>query len=57
MAKRFYILLYLFLSRTYKNVDVSARQEVDEHDSSIVRKPAAPLSPAPLKLMDGAGPL
>ena len=22
MAKRFYILLYLFLSRTYKNVDV-----------------------------------
>ncbi|STV36462.1 YeaH [Klebsiella pneumoniae] len=23
MAKRFYILLYLFLSRTYKNVDVS----------------------------------
>ncbi|MBN0856917.1 DUF444 family protein, partial [Pseudomonas aeruginosa] len=38
MAKRFYILLYLFLSRTYKNVDVvyirhhTQAKEVDEHE-------------------------
>ncbi len=38
MAKRFYILLYLFLNRTYKNVDVvfirhhTQAKEVDEHE-------------------------
>ena len=38
MAKRFYILLYLFLSRTYKNIDVvyirhhTQATEVNEHD-------------------------
>ncbi len=38
MAKRFYILLYLFLSRTYKNVEVvyirhhTQAKEVDEHE-------------------------
>ncbi|MEN1933431.1 DUF444 family protein [Escherichia coli] len=38
MAKRFYILLYLFLSRTYKNVEVvyirhhTRAKEVDEHE-------------------------
>lgn len=38
IAKRFYILLYLFLSRTYKNVDVayirrhSQAKEVNEHE-------------------------
>lgn len=38
MAKRFYILLYLFLSRTYKNVDVvyirhhTQAKEVDEQE-------------------------
>ena len=40
MAKRFYILLYLFLSRTYKNVDVVyitppyPGKRVDEHEFS-----------------------
>ncbi len=53
MAKRFYILLYLFLSRTYKNVDVvyirhhTGQKRWMSTNSSILRKPAAPLSPAP----------
>lgn len=53
MAKRFYILLYLFLSRTYKNVEVvyirhhTQAKEVDEHEFSTRRKLAAPLFPAP----------
>ncbi|MEX0632014.1 YeaH/YhbH family protein [Serratia ureilytica] len=52
MAKRFYILLYLFLSRTYKNVEVvyirhhTRRKRWTNRSSSIRRKPAAPSSPA-----------
>lgn len=51
MAKRFYILLYLFLSRTYKNVDVvyirhhTQAKEVDEQEFSTRKKPAEPSSP------------
>ena len=47
-ARRFYILPYLFLSRTYKNVDVvyirhhTQAKEVMSTNSSILRKPAAP---------------
>ena len=45
MAKRFYILLYLFLSRTYKNVEVvyirhhTQAKEVDEHAPSTILPP------------------
>jgi uncharacterized sporulation protein YeaH/YhbH (DUF444 family) len=52
MAKRFFILLYLFLSRTYDNIEVVIRhhtqaKEVDEEEFFHSRKPAAPSSPAP----------
>lgn len=53
MAKRFYILLYLFLSRTYKNVEVvyirhhtQAKKSMNMSFSTR-RKLAAPLFPAP----------
>ena len=52
MAKRFYILLYLFLSRTYKNVEVVyIRHHTQEKkwmnmSSSTRRKPGAPSSRA-----------
>jgi uncharacterized sporulation protein YeaH/YhbH (DUF444 family) len=53
MAKRFYILLYLFLSRTYKNVKWSIfattprRKRWMSMSFSTRRRPAVPLSPAP----------
>lgn len=53
MAKRFYILLYLFLSRTYKNVEVvyirhhTQRKKSMNMSFSTRRKLAAPLFPAP----------
>ena len=52
MAKRFYILLYLFLSRTYKNVEVvlysppyPRAKEVDEHEFFYSQETGEPLSP------------
>ncbi len=41
MAKRFYTCPYLFLSRTYKNVEVvyirhHPAKEVDEHEFSLL---------------------
>jgi uncharacterized sporulation protein YeaH/YhbH (DUF444 family) len=52
MAKRFYILLYLFLSRTYKNVEVvyirhhTQAKRWMNMSSSTRRKPGAPSSRA-----------
>jgi uncharacterized sporulation protein YeaH/YhbH (DUF444 family) len=52
MAKRFYILLYLFLSRTYKNVEVvyirhhTQAKEVDEHEFFYSQETGAPSSRA-----------
>lgn len=54
MAKRFYILLYLFLSRTYKNVEVvyirhhTQAKEVDEHEFFYSQETGGRLSPARL---------
>ena len=52
MAKRFYILLHLFLSRTYKNVEVvyirhhtQRAKEVDEHEFFYSQETGEPLSP------------
>ncbi|MEI8633903.1 DUF444 family protein [Vibrio sp. PP-XX7] len=56
IAKRFYVLLYLFLTRSYKNVEVifirhhTQAKEVDEHEFSILRKQGTIVSSA-LKLM------
>jgi len=47
MAKRFYILLYMFLSRSYKNVEVvyirhhTQAKEVDEQEFFTHKKQAA----------------
>lgn len=52
MAKRFYILLYLFLSRTYKNVEVvyirhhTQAKEVDEHEFFYSQETGGPSSRA-----------
>lgn len=49
VAKRFYILLYLFLTRTYENVEVvyirhhTQAKEVDEQEFFTLKKPAEPL--------------
>jgi uncharacterized sporulation protein YeaH/YhbH (DUF444 family) len=52
LAKRFFILLYLFLTRHYEKIDVvfirhhTQAQEVDEQTSSTPPRPAAPWCPA-----------
>ncbi|MGL5728210.1 MAG: YeaH/YhbH family protein, partial [Plesiomonas sp.] len=57
MAKRFYILLYLFLSRTYKNVDVvyirhhTQAKEVDEHEFFYSQETGGTIVSSALKLM------
>lgn len=58
MAKRFYILLYLFLSRTYKNVDVvyirhhTQAKEVDEHEFFYSQETGGTIVSSALKLME-----
>ncbi len=58
MAKRFYILLYLFLSRTYKNVEVvyirhhTQAKEVDEHQFFYSQETGGTIVSSALKLMD-----
>lgn len=55
LAKRFFILLYLFLHRKYEKTDIvfirhhTSAKEVDEEDFSILVKPAEQLSPPPWK--------
>lgn len=57
MAKRFYILLYLFLSRTYKNVDVvyirhhTQAKEVDKHEFFYSQETGGTIVSSALKLM------
>ncbi|MFQ3235373.1 MAG: uncharacterized sporulation protein YeaH/YhbH (DUF444 family) [Paraglaciecola sp.] len=57
MAKRFYILLYLFLTRTYKNVDVvyihhhTQAKEVDEQAFFYSRESGGTIVSSALKLM------
>lgn len=57
MAKRFYILLYLFLSRTYKNVEVvfirhhTQAKEVDEHEFFYSQETGGTIVSSALKLM------
>lgn len=58
MAKRFYILLYLFLSRTYKNIDVvyirhhTQAKEVDEQEFFYSQETGGTIVSSALKLMD-----
>lgn len=58
MAKRFYILLYLFLTRTYKNVDVvyirhhTQAKEVDEHEFFYSQETGGTIVSSALKLMN-----
>ncbi|NVK55124.1 MAG: YeaH/YhbH family protein [Alteromonadaceae bacterium] len=58
MAKRFYILLYLFLSRTYKNVEVvyirhhTQAKEVDEQEFFYSQETGGTIVSSALKLMD-----
>lgn len=58
MAKRFYILLYLFLSRTYKNVEVvyirhhTQAKEVDEHEFFYSQETGGTIVSSALKLME-----
>lgn len=58
MAKRFYILLYLFLSRTYKNIDVvyirhhTQAKEVNEHDFFYSQETGGTIASSALALMD-----
>lgn len=57
MAKRFYILLYLFLTRTYKNLDVvyirhhTKAAEVSEHDFFYDQETGGTIVSSALKLM------
>lgn len=57
VAKRFYILLYLFLTRTYKNVDVvyihhhTQAKEVDEQEFFYSRESGGTIVSSALKLM------
>jgi len=57
MAKRFYILLYLFLSRTYKNIDVvyirhhTQAKEVDEHEFFYSQETGGTIASSALELM------
>ena len=56
-AKRFYILLYLFLSRTYENVEVvyirhhTQAKEVDEHEFFYSQETGGTIVSSALKLM------
>lgn len=58
MAKRFYILLYLFLSRSYKNVDVvyirhhTQAKEVDEQEFFYSQETGGTIVSSALKMMD-----
>jgi len=58
IAKRFYILLYLFLNRTYKNVDVvfirhhTQAKEVDEHEFFYSQETGGTIVSSALRLMD-----
>lgn len=57
MAKRFYILLYLFLTRTYKNVEVvyirhhTQAKEVDEHEFFYSQETGGTIVSSALKMM------
>jgi len=57
MAKRFYILLYLFLTRTYKTIDVvfirhhTQAKEVDEHEFFYSQETGGTIVSSALKLM------
>lgn len=58
MAKRFFILLYLFLHRSYKNVDVvfirhhTQAKEVNEHDFFYSQETGGTIVSSALHLMD-----
>lgn len=58
MAKRFYILLYLFLSRTYKNIEVvyirhhTQAKEVDEHEFFYSQETGGTIVSSALTLMN-----
>ncbi|WP_199611325.1 YeaH/YhbH family protein [Flocculibacter collagenilyticus] len=58
MAKRFYILLYLFLTRTYKNIEVvyirhhTQAKAVDEHEFFYSQETGGTIVSSALKLMD-----
>ncbi|WP_019025968.1 YeaH/YhbH family protein [Colwellia piezophila] len=58
MAKRFYILLYLFLSRTYKNIDVvyirhhTQAKEVDEHEFFYSQETGGTIASSAIELMN-----
>ncbi|RXJ73595.1 hypothetical protein CS022_08845 [Veronia nyctiphanis] len=58
IAKRFYILLYLFLTRTYKNVEVvfirhhTLAKEVDEHEFFYSQETGGTIVSSALRLMD-----
>lgn len=57
IAKRFYILLYLFLKKTYKNVEViyirhhTQAKEVDEHEFFYSQETGGTIVSSSLKLM------
>ncbi len=57
IAKRFYVLLYLFLTRTYENVEVvfirhhTQAKEVNEHDFFYSQETAGTIVSSALKLM------
>ncbi|KJG39048.1 hypothetical protein UA32_07295 [Photobacterium angustum] len=58
IAKRFYILLYLFLNRTYKNVDVvfirhhTQAKEVDEHEFFYSQETGGTIVSSALRMMN-----
>ncbi len=58
IAKRFYVLLYLFLNRTYQNVDVvfirhhTQAKEVDEQEFFYSQETGGTIVSSALKLMD-----
>ncbi len=57
IAKRFYILLYLFLTRTYKNVEVvfirhhTQAKEVDEHEFFYSQETGGTIVSSALRMM------
>lgn len=57
IAKRFYILLYLFLTRTYKTIDVvyirhhTQAKEVDEHEFFYSQETGGTIASSALELM------
>ncbi len=58
MAKRFYILLYMFLTRTYKDIEVvyirhhTQAKEVDEHEFFYSQETGGTIVSSVLKMMD-----